>query len=110
MPRIDGNKPKEDNQVINNNNEKKEKIEPKKAVNNVFNKLGGKNLDFLQKLNNQIKGGNLPPGMPRKDGNNPKKNEPVINNNNDMVKLLENQPIKIKKDKKKPIKKAFNVE
>ena len=48
------------------------------------------------------------PGMPR-PVNQQKKDEPKpeINNNKDMVKLMENLPIK-KKDKKKTSKKNFS--
>ena len=42
--------------------------------------------------------------------NPPKVNNPVKNNQTDFVDLIKNQPLKIKKDKKKPAKKAFNDE
>ena len=72
-------------------------------------KFGGNALRnaFAQRLAGKF-GGGIMPGMPR-PVNQQKKDEPKpeINNNKDMVKLMENLPIK-KKDKKKTSKKNFS--
>jgi hypothetical protein len=87
-----------------NKEQKKEdiKIEQKPAQKriSVMNKVGG--VDFAKLLAAKLNNPN--------QKNPPKVNNPVKNNQTDIVDLIKNQPLKIKKDKKKPTKKAFNDE
>ena len=69
------------------------------------NKMMGGN--FAKMLADKLK--MAPPGMKKGAGasKEPPSQPPIIEKNVDVVKLLEEQPIQIRKDKRKPTRKVF---
>ena len=72
---------------------------------------GGKmGINFSKMLAEKLK--MAPPGAMKKGAGAPKVDSkpPIMEKTVDMVKLLESQPLQVRKDKKKPAKKVFVLE